>query len=41
MCANFKDRRLRDRELRHKKKTRKTAILGSKIYQIAYNPKTT
>ena len=38
MCANFGDPRSRDRKLTHKKH-KKTVIFGLKIYQFAYNSK--
>ena len=47
MCVNFRDRRSRDRKKQNRKKSHdplnppqkkqeKTAIFGSKIYQLAY-----
>ena len=41
MCANSGDPRSRDRELTHQKTIKKLATLDLKIYQFAYNSKTT
>ena len=38
MCANFRDRRSRDRELRHKKKQKKRRFLGRIFINLLVTP---
>ena len=41
MCANVRDPRSHDRNWDTQKTLKKTAIFGLKIYQFAFNSKTT